>query len=197
MSNNDSFIDEVTEEVRRDRLYALFRRWAWLAVLLVILLVGGASWNEWRLSRDRAAAEARGDALLIARDSGDAAALIAADPVLGALLADDPAALDRLSADDDADPVYRDLAVLRVAGDPATGLSRTERIARLESIASPGAPYALLAEERIALLEAQEGEVEAAIERLRRIAEDAAASAGLRQRATQAIVALGGQEEPA
>ena len=197
MSNNDSFIDEVTEEVRRDRLFALFRRWAWLAILLVVVLVGGAAWNEWRMARAQAAAEARGDALLLARDSRDDAALIAADPVLGALLVDDPAALDRLAADEGADPLYRDLAVLRVAGDPSTGLSRTERIARLESIAAPGAPYSLLAEERIALLEAEAGERDAAIERLRRIAEDAAASAGLRQRATQAIVALGGQEEPA
>ena len=197
MSNNDSFIDEVTEEVRRDRLFALFRRWAWLAILLVVLLVGGAAWNEWRLSSARAKAEARGDALLLARDSRDEAALIAADPVLGVLLSDDPAALDRLAADETADPLYRDLAVLRVAGDPSTGLSRSERIVRLEAIAAPGAPYSLLAQERIAILEAEGGDRDGAIERLRRIAEDAAASAGLRQRATQAIVALGGQEEPA
>ena len=197
MSSNESFIDEVTEEVRRDRLFALFRRWAWLAVLLVILLVGGAAWNEWRLSRDRAVAEARGDALLVARDARDDAALIAADPVLGALLSDDPSALDRLAADGSVDALYRDLAVLRVAGDPATGLNRDERIVRLEGIAAPGAPYALLAEERIALLEAEAGDRDGAIERLRRIAQDAASSAGLRQRAAQAIVALGGQEEPA
>ena len=197
MSQSDSFIDEVTEEVRRDRLFALFRRWAWLAVLLVVLLVGGAAWNEWRLSRDRAEAEARGEAILLARDSNDTAALLVADPVLGALMTGDPAALDRLAADEAADAVYRDLAILRVAGDPATGLSRAERIVRLQSIAAPGAPYALLAEERIALLEAEDGDREAALERLRRIAEDANAGGDLRQRAGQAIVALGGQEEPA
>ena len=197
MSQSDSFIDEVTEEVRRDRLFALFRRWAWLAIILVVVLVGGAAWNELRSAREAAAAEARGEAILLARDSNDAAALIAADPVLGALLTGDAAALDRLAADAEADPVYRDLAVLRVAGDPATGLSRSERISRLEAIASPGAPYALLAEERIALLEAEEGEVAAALERLRRIAQDAGAGPDLRRRAAQAITALGGQEEPA
>ena len=30
MANNDGFINEVSEEVRRDRLYAFFRKWGWL-----------------------------------------------------------------------------------------------------------------------------------------------------------------------
>ena len=33
MSNPDSFIDEVTEEVRRDRLFAVFRKYGWIGVL--------------------------------------------------------------------------------------------------------------------------------------------------------------------
>ncbi len=48
MSDTDSFIDEVSEEVRRDRLYATFRRYGWIAILAVLLLVAGATWNEWR-----------------------------------------------------------------------------------------------------------------------------------------------------
>ena len=35
LSNHDSFIDEVTEEVRRDRLFAAFRKYGWIGVLLV------------------------------------------------------------------------------------------------------------------------------------------------------------------
>ena len=31
MSDTDSFIDEVTEEVRRDALFAQFRRYGWHA----------------------------------------------------------------------------------------------------------------------------------------------------------------------
>ena len=42
MSNPDSFINEISEEVRRDRLYALLRRWGWVAALIVIGIVGGA-----------------------------------------------------------------------------------------------------------------------------------------------------------
>ncbi len=66
MSDTDSFIDEVTEEVRRDRLFALMRRYGWIAVLLVVLIVGAAAWNEYRKGQARASAEALGDALLSA-----------------------------------------------------------------------------------------------------------------------------------
>jgi len=66
VANEDSFINEVTEEVRRDRLYALMRRYGWIAVLAVIVIVGGASWNEWRKAQSRAVAEAKGDALISA-----------------------------------------------------------------------------------------------------------------------------------
>ncbi|NNL35893.1 MAG: hypothetical protein HKP35_08755, partial [Silicimonas sp.] len=66
MSNQDSFIDEVTDEVRKDRLYALYRKYGWVAALAVILLVGGAAANEWRKASARTQAEAAGDALLTA-----------------------------------------------------------------------------------------------------------------------------------
>ena len=46
MSNSDSFIDEVTEEVRKDRLFQLFRRYGWIAGVVIVLIVGGAAWNE-------------------------------------------------------------------------------------------------------------------------------------------------------
>ena len=47
MSDTDSFIDEVNEEVRRDRFYFMLKRYGWIAVLAVILLVGGAAW-KWQ-----------------------------------------------------------------------------------------------------------------------------------------------------
>jgi len=40
VSDTDSFIEEVSEEVRRDRLFKIFKKYAWVAVLVVVLLVG-------------------------------------------------------------------------------------------------------------------------------------------------------------
>ena len=56
-NQNDSFIDEVTEELRRDRLYGAMRRYGWIGVLLIVVIVGGAAWREYSLARDRAAAQ--------------------------------------------------------------------------------------------------------------------------------------------
>ena len=36
VSNPESFIDEVNEEVRRDRLYQNIRRYGWIAVVVVL-----------------------------------------------------------------------------------------------------------------------------------------------------------------
>ncbi len=74
VSNTDSFIDEVTEEVRREKLYGYLRRYGWIAVAAVLLLVGGAAFNEYRNAQERAAAEAAGDALLDALEETDPSA---------------------------------------------------------------------------------------------------------------------------
>jgi len=63
LSLNESFIQEVSDEVRRDRLYTLFRKYGWIGVFLILLLVGGAGVNEWRKSKERLAAEQNGDEL--------------------------------------------------------------------------------------------------------------------------------------
>ncbi len=63
MSSNESFIQEVSEEVRRDRLFGLFRKYWWIGFCLILLLVGGAGINEWRKIQERTVAESNGDAL--------------------------------------------------------------------------------------------------------------------------------------
>lgn len=210
MSNTDSFIDEVTEEVRRDRLFGLLRRYAWVGVLLVVGIVGGAIWTEWSRSQAEARAEAFGDALIDALDQGApaerSAALtaIATDGQQGVIrsliLAADPegdrtarlAALDAVAADASLSPVYRDLAVLRrvlLAGSEAP---IADRRAALEGISAPGRPYRVLAQEQLAYLYIEDGKRDAAIAALMALMEDQETSAAQRARAGQVVVALGG-----
>ncbi|SDX97029.1 tetratricopeptide repeat protein [Citreimonas salinaria] len=213
MSNPESFIDEVTEEVRRDRLFGYMRRYGWIAILIVVLIVAGAAWNEWSKAREAAQAQAFGDAILAALEAEEPAeraeALDAIAPpgpggaaVLGLLLAaeagradDDAAAVARLQtvADSSEIPlIYRQIAQYKALSRGADVLPPDERRAGLEALAAPGQPLRLLAEEQLALIEIEQGDTDAAIERLRRAIEDSEATAGLRRRAAQLIVALGG-----
>jgi hypothetical protein len=64
VSNPESFIDEVSEELRRDRAVYYLRKYGWIALLVVALIVGGTAWNEWRKASAQASAEAFGEAVL-------------------------------------------------------------------------------------------------------------------------------------
>lgn len=212
MSNPESFIDEVTEEVRRDKLYGLLKRYGWIGVLAVVLLVGGAAANEWLKARDRAAAEAAGNAILAAVETADPAARAAAlanlagEGAAQALIAlivaaeaDAPAAaaerLAGLAADPALPVLYRDLAALKRAMLPGGVVSAEDRAAALDPLTRPGRPFRVLAEEQVALAELDLGQTEAALARLQALLTDTEASGALRQRATQLIVALGGDPE--
>ena len=212
MSERDSFIEEVADEVRRDRLYAALRRYGWIGVLAVLAIVGGAAFNEWRKAEATRAAQATGDAMLAAlqEDTPEARAeaLAALDPetpgaaAVAALLraaeqgaaGDDDAAetLEAVGTDPDLPEIYAQIAAFKALLRRGDALAPEERRLRYEALARPGNPLRLLAEEQLALLDAEAGETEAAIARLEALREDAEAGAGLRRRATQLIVALGG-----
>ena len=70
-------------------------------------------------------------------------------------------------------------------------MSADERRAGFEALAAPNVPLRLLAEEQIALIDVETGEVDAAIERFNAILNNEEATPGLQQRAVQVIVALG------
>jgi len=211
VSNPESFIEEVTEEVRRDRLFALFRKYGWIAVLGVALIVGGAAVTEWRKASNRAAAQAFGDAVMVALEQGTAPerrAALAAVPasadraaILNLMLASDPtddragtlAALDKVASDATLPASYRDLAVLRRVVLSGADMALADRRAALDPIAAPGRPFRPLALEQLAYLLVEAGDTAGAIAALQALSQDQEAPSGLRQRATQMIVALGGQ----
>ena len=213
MSDTDSFIDEVTEEVRRDRLYGYLKRYGWIAGLVIALIVGGAAYSEYRTAQTVAQAEALGDAMLaglsIDDNPGRAAALAAIEadsPQGAAVLAfmtagvqteagEIPVAVETLNgiaANADIPLIYRQVASFKALTLQTETLDADTRRAEFESLAVPGVPLRVIAEEQLALIDIETGNTDAAIERFRMIMEDADATAGLQRRALQAIVALGG-----
>lgn len=213
MSDTDSFIEEVTEEVRRDRLFALMKRYGWIAVAFIVLIVAGASVNEYRKAAKRSAAEQLGDAILAAMANDEAAARaqglsgITATTAGGQAIvqfllsaeqtaADDRAAavagLEKIAGDGELPEIYRQIALFKALTLQSDSLPAEDRRLQFSALAQPGGPLRLLAEEQLALIDVSEGQKEAAIERLQAILQDAEAPPVLQQRASQVIVALGG-----
>ena len=213
MHESDSFISEVSEEVRRDRLYGGLRRYRWLIAALVLLIVGGAAFNEWRKAREQASAEAAGDALRTAYAESDAAtragdlADVAAEAARSAALArlaeagsraeagdTDAAAtiLEDLAGDGSVDELYRSLASLQRVMLLGSAMPESERQPTLELLAAPGAPFRPLALEQRALMHLDGGDKTAAIADLQAVLDEPAATEALRGRARQLIIAAGG-----
>jgi hypothetical protein len=209
MANTDSFIEEVNEELRRDRLFKMFRKWGWIPILVIIAIVAAAAWREYSLAQDRAAAEAFGDSLIAALDNDDAsvreaalseitpaseearlllAMLLAGEQATGDNATEAAASLRALAVNSDLPERYRDLALLKAHMLAPQDFDTA--MAELTQLARPGRPYRPLAMEQQALLHVTNGDAEAAIALLRLLEEDSEATPGLQQRASQLIVAL-------
>lgn len=209
----DSFIDEVTEEVRRDRLFRLFRRYGWIGLAIILLIVGGAAWREYAAARERDQARAWGDAALAALESDDPASALgqlngggnADRAAIGNLLAAGAAVdagdmtgaqtlLERASAEA-ADPVLRDLARFKAVLGAGNKMEPTARDAALAELSKPGAPFRLLALEQKAVALIAAGRPDDAVTLLREILQEDGVSQSLRTRASETMIALGAPPE--
>ena len=205
MSDTDSFIDEVTEEVRRDRLFGYFRRYGWIPAVIILALVGGTAYSEWSKSVVAQAAQVRGDALLDALDvqgkpeSISALSSIVAqedgDVVASFLVAglDQSLASELLTAiaENMEQPKYiRDLALLKLAA-TLDATSKDEAVSILTDLSAPGGVYRNAAMEILVALELQRGNRDVALLLLQSHVQDAGTTQAQVQRMGELIVALG------
>lgn len=215
MSNTetDSFIDEVNEELKRDKLFGLMRKYGWIAVIGVLAIVGGAAWNEWSKAQANAQAQAFGDQIVAALDDTDPVAQTAA---LQALDADGPRngirnlllAASALQAEDREGAVaalalveqdttlpisYRQIATLKRVIVAGSTVPAAERQASLASLAAPGQPFRPLALEQLTLIELEQGNAETALEQAEALLQEPGVTPALRQRVEQLIIVLGGR----
>lgn len=214
MSDTDSFIEEVTEEVRKDQLYGYYRKYGWIAGVLIALVVGGAAYIEWSKSQAETAAQVRGDAIATALENPDAASRVAAlDSIAtnedaasalialqkAAVLAEDGQAAAAVTvlntlADNAAVPqIYRDMARFKALILRGKDMDQSERMAALDILATPGNGFRPLALEQIAVAKLDAGDTEGAIAQLSQLLSEPDISREMRQRAVQLLVSLGGE----
>ncbi|WP_188715018.1 hypothetical protein [Paracoccus acridae] len=213
-NQNDNFIDEVFEDLRRERLFRLFRRWGWVAGLLILGIVAGVIWREYSQSRAEAEARAWGDAIVAAQAGDDPAAIMAVDPqgaesrrVLAALLAasewsendgDDAAAaaLRDVAGDTAAGTVLHDLAELKLVMLQGETMDPAQRDEILSRLSRAGAPFELLALEQKAVALIGAGRTEDAVNLIRQIQQKDGMTEALRLRLSEMMIALGVEPEP-
>lgn len=213
MHDSDSFISEVSEAVRRDRLTRTLTRYGWLIAALILLVVGGAAFHEWRKWHDASTAADAGDAMRAALALPDAparaaglaefatthpdAAVIARLAQAGTLAGNGDTTgaatvLADLAADGATPDLYRSLAALERVMLLGATLDPSERSATIETLVTPGAPFRALALEQRALMRLETGDKAAAIEDLQAILAEPGATEALAARTRQLVIAAGG-----
>lgn len=210
MSNNESFIQEVSEEVRRDRLYRILKKWGWIGIAVIVALVGGASFNEWNKDSKMNSARNLGDRVLSAVSNKDPIELkeietsnisqdIFIKNLLSAILLSDnkldasKKALEEIRDLPGITKTYRELnafklGLLLLKEDNFTS---DERFGVFEELVEPGSPFRLLAKEQQALILIEQGKLELAIKALTEISVDSETTASLKRRVTQLRISLG------
>jgi hypothetical protein len=207
---------EVDEDVRRDKAMVLWRKYgSYLIIACVAIVVGTAGRVGWREYKSAQQAEESGRYVLAARmlEKGDSAGAITsfeslaadANTGYGAIARFQAAAArvktgdkdggladyDRIAGDDGMDPIFRDLARLQAVMLLIDDGAADDLNQRLAPLLADGSPWRYSALELQASLVLREGDTAGARAAFKALSDDAAAPAGMRNRAAQMLAALG------
>ena len=214
--SSDTFLKEVEENYRRDRLRDFLRAYGkWLALGLVLLLAAVAGWIYWQNQKREAAAQESVELQSVFTDVGrgqtanvpqrlqsleksDSDVVRATAMLTSAAMAleknDRSQALAKyrqLAGDDGMPQVYRDAATIRLTALEFDALQPQQVIARLEPLAKPGNPWFGSAGEMTALAHLRAGRKTEAGRIFAAIAADRQVPDTLRSRAVQIAGTLG------
>jgi len=207
---------EVEEDLRRDNLAKLWRRYGtWIIGVAVAIVVATAAFVLWRQYQESQRMD-------LARQYTQAADLLGRSDREGALQAFDAlgaagggygvlarlreaqllaesgdaagaaAAYEAIAADSSVDQPYRDLAVILLALHGLDSGDASALTARLKPLTAEGNPWRYSALELTGLLAKRTGDTARAREIFVGLADDAQAPLGVRERATQFLESLPG-----
>lgn len=213
MSDVDGFVQEVTEELRRDRMLKLWKTWGPAVIFAVVAVVAGTAILEWHKQQNEAAAREAGATLVEAMRSAtpeskalrfaEAGQVFDGGPELLARLGEAgarteakelPAAVALLQDAADRggeDPLYRDLAAFKAALVQGQTRTPSERVELLTPFTAEGRPFRLLALERRAAAHLAAGNRDAARADAQAALNDPMASRNLRARLAQLMELIG------
>jgi len=203
-------MQEVSEEVRKDRFYRILKKWGWVGIALIVALVGGASFNEWNKDSKINSARNLGDRVLAAIASKDVIDLkeieiknVSQDIFIKNLMSvilfsDDKLdaakkALEEIGGIPGITKTYKDLNAFKLGLLllKSGNLTGEERFGVFEALVEPGSPFRSLAKEQQALILIEQGKIELAIKTLVEITDDSETTDTLRRRVTQLRISLG------
>jgi hypothetical protein len=212
----DNFVDEVEEELKRDRQLELWRKYGKFAVAAAFVVVIGVAsvigWRQIQTNRQIEAGLLYSDALDLAARGKTADALSAFKALSdkgtegyadlarfqeAALLArqgNEAAAAkvyDAIAKDTGTDPLFRDLALIFYALAVVDRADAAELEARLAPLGEKSSPWRSTAREVLAMLAQRRGDTAKAREIYKSLAEDNDAPPGARSRAAEFLSILG------
>lgn len=214
--NNEAFLREVDEELRRDQALDIWRRYGrWIIVAIVALLAAFGAYLFWQ-HRQHQAAEREGEQLQVAYDYLGAGDTKGAEKPLSALAASDRDGYRVLAIFTQADILlqsndlkgaaakfagvandaslaqpFRDLALIRQTSAEYDTLKPEVIVERLRNLAVAGNPWLGSAGELVAAAYLRQGRRDLAGQTFSRIAADEGVPRSLRQRAVQMAGVLG------
>lgn len=213
---NESFLREVDENLRRDRMQDFAKTYGkWLIAALVLFLAAVAGWLYWQNRQQEKAAEQSEELMAIYTDIGTGKTEQAAkrlEPLENsdndvvralALLTEAAIALEgndratalsnyrTLSADEGLPEAYRNLGLIRATALEFDQLKPEEVIARLEPLARPGNPWFGSAGELTAMALLKQGQNDRAGRLFATLAADRQVPETIRNRSVQIAGTLG------
>jgi hypothetical protein len=212
---NESFLKEVDENLRRDQMRDLAKRYGkWLIAAVVLFLVAIGGWLYWQDRQQQKAAEQSEELSAIFTDigggrlpnakarlqvlEGSANGIVQASALLtSAAIAleenDRPTALAKYKAlsTGDVPEVYQQLGLVRATTLEFDAIKPEEVIARMQPLAKAGEPWFGTAGELMGMAYLNQGQRQPAARMFAQIAADSSVPETLRSRATQISGTLG------
>lgn len=215
-NDGETFLREVDDELRRERMNETVRRYGWWIVAGMVLVLAAIGGIFWYRSYQRDQAEARGESLLNALDSLEAGNRNAANAQLDPLAesgspgyraaalfaranaqiaANNAAAaiatLGTIAADESLEEPYRQAALVRQTQLEFDRLQPAQVVQRLSPLARPGQPFFGAAGEMIGIAQLRMNRPDLAGQLFARIGRDETVPPSLRTRAIQMAGSLG------